>query len=141
MATARSGVSSRSVAVDVRAEDGGMVGDLAGGGEAVDLEAAAVGEDRAVPVHEAMQAAHLGDEVVAGAEGEVIGVAEDHAGAGRFELVGRQALDGGLGADGHEDRRIDGAVRRVQTAAAGGAVGGQDLEANGHEGAADYVPG
>ena len=51
-------------------------------GEAVDLEAAAVGEDRPVPVHEAMQAAQLGDEVVAGPQGEVIGVAEDDLGAG-----------------------------------------------------------
>ena len=117
----------------MRAEDGGVVGDLARRGEAVDLEAAAVGEDRAVPAHEAVQAAHLGDEVVAGPQGEVIGVAEDHAGAGRFELVGRQPLDGRLGADGHEDRRFDDAVRRVQPAAAGGAVGGQDLEADGHE--------
>ena len=111
-------------AVDVRTEDGGVVGDLARRGEAVDLEAATVGEDGAVPAHEAMQAAHLGDEVVAGTEGEVIGVAEDHVGAGRFELVRRQSLDGGLGADGHEDGRIDGAVRSVQPAEAGGAIGG-----------------
>ena len=79
-----------------------------------------------------MQAAHLGDQFVAGTQGEVIGVAEDHARAGRFELVRRQPLDGGLGADGHEDGRFDDAVRRVQPAAAGGAVGGQDVKADGH---------
>ena len=51
--------------------------DLAHVGEAEDLEAAAVGEDGAVPVHEAVQAAQLGDELVAGPQGEVVGVAED----------------------------------------------------------------
>ena len=62
MATARSGVSSSKRAVDVRAEDGGLVVILRLGGQAVDLEAAAVGEDGPVPAHEAVQAAQLGDE-------------------------------------------------------------------------------
>ncbi len=48
-------------AVDVRAKDGGVVGDLARGREAIDLKAAAVGEDRAVPAHEAMEPAHVLD--------------------------------------------------------------------------------
>ena len=84
------------------------------GGQAVDLEAAAVGEDRAVPAHEAVQAAQLGDQVVAGPQGEMIGVAEDDLRAGFASWCGRQTLDGGLGADRHEHRRFDDAVRRVQ---------------------------
>ena len=55
--------------------------DLADVGELKDLEAAAVGEDRAVPAHEAVQAAQFGDQLVAGPQGEVIGVAEDDLGA------------------------------------------------------------
>ena len=102
--------------------------DLARLGEAEDLEAAAVGEDRPVPVHEAVQAAQLGDQLVAGPQGEVIGVAEDDAAPASRELLGRQPLDGGLGADGHEDRRLDDAVRRVQPAPPGGAVGVPGVE-------------
>ena len=129
MRTAFSGVSSSRVAVDVRAEDGGAIVDLEIGGEAVDLVAAAVGEDGARPVHELVQAAQFGDEFVAGPQREVIGVAEHDLHAGVFELLRRQSLDGGLGADRHEDGRLDDAVRGVHAAQAGFAVGLQEFEA------------
>ena len=45
-------------------------------GEAEDLEAAGVGEDRAVPVHEPVQPARVCDDVGAGAQEEVVGVGE-----------------------------------------------------------------
>src|SRR5688572_20353120 len=41
-------------AVDVRAEDGGVIRDLQVGGEAEDLVASAVGQDGPMPVHETM---------------------------------------------------------------------------------------
>src|SRR5207248_5803542 len=50
------GTELQQVAVDVRPEHGGFVGDLEVGGETIDLVAAAVGKDRPVPVHEAVQA-------------------------------------------------------------------------------------
>ena len=53
------------------------------------------------------------------------------SGADGGELIGRQALDGGLGADGHEHGRLDDAVRRVEAAEAGAAVGGEEVEADG----------
>ena len=43
--------------------------------EREDLEAAGVGQDRPVPGHEAVQAAELGDQVRAGPEVQVVGVA------------------------------------------------------------------
>ena len=69
-------------AVEVRLELGAFLGDHAPLGEAEDLEAAAVGQDRPVPADEAVQAAAPRDQLVAGAEKEVIGVAEDDLGAG-----------------------------------------------------------
>ncbi len=62
----------------------------------------------------------------------MIGVAEDHPRAGRFELIRRQAFDRSLCADGHEDRRFHDAVRRMQPTATGRAVGGQNVKADGH---------
>ena len=47
------------------------------------LIAAAVGQDRAVPVHEPVQPAEPGNALGTGAEHEVIGVAENDVGAGR----------------------------------------------------------
>ena len=41
-----------------------------------DLEAARVGQDRPVPAHEPVQPAELGDQLVAGPEVQVVGVAE-----------------------------------------------------------------
>lgn len=38
---------------------------------------------------------------------------------GLTELVVREALDGGLGCDGHEDREWDGAMREFEGACAG----------------------
>jgi hypothetical protein len=118
----------------VRAKDGALVVDLEVGGKAENLVAAAVGEDRPRPAHERVQAAHGADQLGAGAQGEVIGVAEHDLDAGLCELGRRQALDGRLRADGHEHRRVDGAVGGVQAAAAGLAVGLQQLEAERHPG-------
>ena len=69
IATARSGVSSSSAPSMCERNVDPVVGDLADLGEAEDLEAAGVGEDRPVPAHEAVQAAQLGDQLVAGPQG------------------------------------------------------------------------
>ena len=61
-----------------------LLGDLADLGQAHHLEAAGVGEDRPVPAHEAVQAAEPRDALGAGAQHQVIGVAEDDVGAGRL---------------------------------------------------------
>ena len=50
----------------------------------------------------------------------------------RANLLGRQSLDGGLRADGHEDGRFDDAMRRVQATTASGAVGREEVEAEWH---------
>ena len=56
------------VAVQVRLEDHALLGDFAQAAEAEDLEAAGIGEDGVGPRHEAVQAAHVADQLVAGAQ-------------------------------------------------------------------------
>ena len=94
--------------------------------EAEDLVAAAVGEHRAVPAHELVQAAKLGHQLGAGAQVEVVGVAEDGLSAECRDLVRLEALDSRLGADHDEGRRLDDAVRRDEPASAGPATRDQD---------------
>ena len=93
-------------AVEVRAEGDANVLDLPEGRQAEDLKAAGVGEDGAVPVHEAVQAAQLGDGLHPGPEIEVVHVAEDDAGAHGLQLLGGEGLHRGIGAHRHEDRGL-----------------------------------
>ena len=59
--------------------------DLPQGAEAEDLEAAAVGEDGTVPVHEPVQSPVLPDQIVARPQVEMVGVAQDDLRAGLLE--------------------------------------------------------
>ena len=93
-----------------------LVGELDGVVVAEHLETARVGEDRTVPVHKLVQAAQLGDSVLAGTHGQMIGIGKHDLGAELFDGLGRNALDVCLGAHGHEDWRLDVAVRGVQHA-------------------------
>ena len=68
---------ARKRAVVHRAEGDAVVVDRGDGvAEREHLEAAGVGEDRAVPRHEAVQAAELRDQVLAGPEVQVVRVGE-----------------------------------------------------------------
>ena len=93
--------------------------------EREDLEAARVGEHGARPADHLVQAAVRGDDLEAGAQPQVIGVAEDDARADGLELARGHRLDGAVGADRHEDGRRDLAVRERERAGAGVAVGGR----------------
>ena len=93
-----------------------LVGELDGVVMAEHLEAARVGKNGAMPVHKLVQSAQLGDGVLAGTHGQVIGVGKHDLGAELFNGLGRNALDVCLGAHGHKDWRLDVAVRGVQHA-------------------------
>ena len=93
-----------------------LVGELDGVVVAEHLEAARVGKNGAVPVHKLVQSAQLGDGVLAGTHGQVIGVGKHNLGAELLDGLGRYTLDVCLGAHGHKDRRLDVAVRGVQYA-------------------------
>ena len=77
--------------VEVRAEGHAVLVDDPQVAERHDLEAAGVGQDRPVPVHEPVQAAEPLDALVAGPQVQVVGVAEDDRRAGVAEVVRRRA--------------------------------------------------
>lgn len=98
-------------AVEMGAEKHTFFRDLAQIAEAEHLEAAAIGEDWAIPVHEAVETAELTDKLMPWPQIQVIGIGKNDLRFCIFELVRRQGLDSGLGADGHEGWGFDLAVR------------------------------
>src|SRR5262249_3337655 len=102
------------------------------GRKAIDLKAAAIGEDRPPPAHEAMQPAQLGNQLIAGPQGEVVGVAEENLHADLFKLRGRESFDGGLVADGRENGRFDDTMGSGKPAAPRAAIGVQEVESKRH---------
>jgi len=121
---ALAGAEENFGAVEVGAKGDAVVGDFAEFGEAENLEAAAVGEDGAVPAHELMEAAEFANEAGAGAEVEVVGVAENDLCADFVELSRGGGFDGGLRADRHEGGGLDRAVGGAEAGAPGGGGGG-----------------
>lgn len=99
-------------AVEMGAEKHAFFRDLAQIAEAEHLEATAIGEDRAIPVHEAVETAELTDKLMPWPQVQMIGIGKNDLRFCIFELVRRQGLDGGLGADRHEGWGFDLAVRR-----------------------------
>ncbi len=98
------------------------------------MKAAGVGEDRPVPAHERVQPAHLADDLVAGAQVQVVRVAEDHLRAQGAEIVGVERLDRRQRAHRHERGRVDAPVRCGEDAGARGAVLVFDGEAEAGQG-------
>src|SRR5580765_680764 len=119
-------------AVEMRAEVRARLIDRPPVGQAEHLIAAAVGEDRLVPADEAMQAAAPRDQVVAGPQVQVIGVAEQHLRAEAVELPVRHALHRALRAYRHEGRRLDVAVGGRHPAPARARVGVRHLKSERH---------
>ncbi len=102
------------VPVDRRAEGHALLGNLAQGTQAEYLEAAGIGQDRAVPVHEIVQRAVLADDSGAGPQHQVKGVAENDFGAGGAQFLGRHRLDRAIGAHRHERRCLYRASRKLE---------------------------
>ena len=125
--TARRREHVPAAVVDARELDA-VVGEHARVGEAEDLEAARVGQDRPLPAHEAVQPAVRRHDVGTGAKREVIRVGEHELGTQSLERRRRDSLDRALGAHGHEAGREHLAVRRAQSAGAGAAAGRLDGE-------------
>ena len=72
-----------------------------------------------------------GHDLFAGPQGQMIGVAQDHFGAGAAELLDFQTLDAALGGDGHEGGQFHRAVRRDKgrrRAATGVGIGAAEME-------------
>jgi hypothetical protein len=77
---------------------------------------------------EAVQAAEGAITSSPGPQPQVEGVAQDDLRAHLLERARQHALDRAVGAHRHEDRRLDDAVVQREAAAAGLALGGQQIE-------------
>ena len=97
----------------MRAKFDAMLLHFANFGEAENLKAAAVGEDRLFPVHKLVQSVSGADYVKAGAQIQMVCVAENDLRVHLVQFARVERLDAGLRADGHEHRRLDDAVRVV----------------------------
>lgn len=75
-----------------------------------------------------MQAAHVTDEFVPGAQVEVIRVAQHQRGVDVFEVLGREGFYSGLRADGRKDGGDEVAVRCGEDSRAGAVVFGGNGE-------------
>ena len=85
--------------------------DLAQAGQGEHLESAGVGQDRAVPGHELMQASHFAHNLVRRTEMQMVCIGQFHLAANIFQVFCTQcALDGALGANIHKDGGLYGTV-------------------------------
>ena len=84
-----------------------LLGDLAQPGQRKNLEPPAVGENRTIPAHEAVQPPHALDQLFSGTNVKVVGVAEKDLRPERTQLVRRHRFHRRLRAHGHEHRRED----------------------------------
>ena len=112
-------------------------------GEAHHLEAAAVGEERAVPAHEPVEAAHVADGRGPGPKHEVVGVAEQDVAARGGEVVGGERFHRARRAHRQERGRQHLSVARDEPAGAGAGrrVLGIELEREGHRGVRSVARG
>ena len=109
-------------AVERRTKAYPLLGDATQALQAEHLEAAGIGEERLLPMHETVQPAMRGDDGRPGTQHEVEGVGENDLGAQSCELLGRHRLDRAIGADRHECRGLDHAVSGHEPAGARGAI-------------------
>ena len=111
------------VPVQMRMEGYPLLADVAELCQAEYLKSAAVGQDGPVPAGELVQAAHVGNHLVAGTQMQMIGIAQHDLRADVLQVKGRQsALDGAGCGNIHESRGLYRAVHRLENAAAGMAL-------------------
>jgi hypothetical protein len=122
----------KPIAVDRRGEAHAFFTDLPELAQREHLEAPGVGEDRALPAHEAMQAVVRGDHVESRSQPQMKRVAEHDLRVHFHQFVRCHRLDGAIGADRHEHRGLDGAVRERDAGAPGRAIGREDFERQAH---------
>jgi len=121
------------IAVQVGLERHTFFDDLSQSGKAEDLITAGIGQDRTGPRDKFVQTAEFTDQVGAGAEEEVVRVAENDRGAQFFPQIAlREPFDRSLRSDGHENRGGYIAVFGVQNTGTGPCFRalGEELEDN-----------
>lgn len=107
------------LAIDVTLELGAFFVHLSGVREREDLKSSRVREYGAVPIHKTMNPTELAKHLWARSQQKVISVREQNVGTDLFERFNGLALDGGLGAYGHENRRFHGTMQGRKARCAG----------------------
>ena len=92
-------------------------------GQGKNLETAAVCEDWATPATELVQPAERLHDSVARAQCQMIGVAQDHGGARRFQLSDLHTLDRAQRSDRHKSGSRHLTMRRTERTASSGRFG------------------
>jgi len=108
-------------AIQMGAKGCAGLGDLRQFLEAEDLESAAIRQNGPIPVHELVQAAETPDQLMAGPNIQMIGIAQDNLGIHLFQVFRSHGLHRRLGAHRHENRGLEDAVQGTHLAPAGGA--------------------
>ena len=92
------------------------------------LKASRVRQHRAIPAHEVMDAADAAEDFRSRSQQQVIGIGQQDLRASLFERLRELPFDRRLGADRHEERREDVAVRGPKGSGPGAGVGGVRLD-------------
>ena len=112
------------MAVNVGSKIHALLLDFPQRGQAEHLKSAGIRQNGAVPGHKFVQSPHLAHHRVRGAQMQMVGVGQLHLAPDVLQILGAQrALDGTLGADIHEHRRLYGAVGAGKFSPAGFALG------------------
>ena len=97
--------------VNMGREIDSLLFDLPKRGQREYLESAGVRQDRPVPGHKLVQAAHFPDDFIRGPQVKMISIGQFHLAADIFQILGAQrALDGTLGTHIHKHRSLNRAV-------------------------------
>ena len=83
------------------------------------LESTRIGENIVLPRHKTVQSPGVLDDIYAGSEIEMIGVAENHADSQLIQIFHCNGLDGGVGTNRHERRGLNSAVSEAQLSISG----------------------
>ena len=97
----------------MRAKLDAMRLNFANGCKAENLEPTAIGQNGTGPIDESMQTTRAAEDVEPGADREVIGVAQDDLSAHLAQFARVNGFDAALSAHRHEDRGINGSMRRL----------------------------
>lgn len=102
--------------IDMGLEGDAIGFDFAEFAERKDLKAAGIGQDGAIPSHKRVQTSAVLHDFVAGAQEQVIGIAENDPDLQLFQIARLERLDGSLRTDRHENGGLDGSVGGLQDA-------------------------
>src|SRR5260370_25144620 len=117
-----------AAAVEMRGEGDALLVELAPGGQRHDLKSAGIGQYRVWPVHKAVQTAERRNSLRPRPQHQMIGIAEQDPCTRGGDPLGGHRLDRAGAADGHEDRRVDVAMRGSDAPAPRSAVSRQQLK-------------